>query len=311
MNRTGSRRRGTRTGPRTAFTLTKLLVAKPAVARRAKARATRTTFTLIELPACQPKPRGRRQAKAAFTLIELLVVVAILAILMAMLLPVLGRAKRRVNLTECTSRQRQLSQLYSLYESDNDTWFPWTHGGRYWRGGMGVPQGFKLGDYGPFEIPGTPDFLGRDNASLWNCVGDKWFGVGVSILVGFQPQSGQVRFMPAGGLSGAGPDMPTPYGNRAPPYLSNPHITIRRSTDIGSQRICQTFFCCFSYSDNRFVFSRFPQYGSHDWQYGNPVSCGVSTWSDGHATTWYAPKDIQIMFEMGSDDAELWNNEAM
>ncbi len=66
----------------------------------------------------------RRQCVAVFTLIELLVVVAIIAILAAMLLPVLGRAKYQAQLTVCMSTQRQLGPGLMLYADENSDWFP-------------------------------------------------------------------------------------------------------------------------------------------------------------------------------------------
>ncbi len=62
--------------------------------------------------------------KYAFTLVELLVVIGIIAILMGMLMPVLGRAKEKANRIKCLNNLRQLDLAATLYVGDHDGQYP-------------------------------------------------------------------------------------------------------------------------------------------------------------------------------------------
>jgi len=63
--------------------------------------------------------------RRGFTLIELLVVVAIIALLIAILLPSLGKARELSNRSVCAANIRGIQQSLVVYSSGNDQYYPW------------------------------------------------------------------------------------------------------------------------------------------------------------------------------------------
>ena len=123
-------------------TLTKLLLAPPAIARKPVGRTGVTT----------------RQSSSWFTLIELLVVTAIIAILIAMLMPGLSRAREKAKRVLCMSNLKQIGVAEFDYAAAHDTQFIHFMSGTAWVIKNGGYSGIVSDARDAFQSAGiTPD----------------------------------------------------------------------------------------------------------------------------------------------------------
>jgi prepilin-type N-terminal cleavage/methylation domain-containing protein len=104
------------------------------------------------------RPLNKKPTARAFTLIELLVVIAIIGLLVAILLPALGKAKKAALLTRSLSNIRQICVSAAAYQDDFKRKMPLTLA--YTRGGTQVP-GVTL------EGWCTWSFGGKNNQASW------------------------------------------------------------------------------------------------------------------------------------------------
>jgi len=126
-----------------------------------------------------------RKQQAAFTLIELLVVIAIIAVLAALLLPVLARSKAKARSIVCLNNLKQLEMSCHLYTADNNDFLVLNQAGGF-VGGPSNTNGPSIESNAVSWCPGiAPHDLTTDNvknglifpynksAALYHCPADR------------------------------------------------------------------------------------------------------------------------------------------
>ncbi len=104
----------------------------PCVSKYVAGRSDRSAVAICSLT------RKPRQHPAGFTLVELLVVVGIISLLVSMLLPSLGKARKQAQQVACMANLRQIGLLSQVYSNDNGGWIVATRNTAQWGGNWPV-----------------------------------------------------------------------------------------------------------------------------------------------------------------------------
>jgi prepilin-type N-terminal cleavage/methylation domain-containing protein/prepilin-type processing-associated H-X9-DG protein len=118
------------------------------------------------------------RAKTGFTLIELLVVIAIIAILAAMILPAVSKAKAKAHQTSCLSNLRQLQTAWTIYLGDHADVMP--ENKMYGAGVLGCANRTNSWVTGNAQATADPVFITQGsiypyspNLGLYHCPADR------------------------------------------------------------------------------------------------------------------------------------------
>jgi prepilin-type N-terminal cleavage/methylation domain-containing protein/prepilin-type processing-associated H-X9-DG protein len=148
-----------------------------------------------------PSPRINRTS-SGFTLVELLTVIAVLAVLVAILFPVVGGLVEKARLTQCQSNLRQIAAGVHGYIADNSGKYPlarsYTEPGTGWEGPFWTDQ---IEPYTDSESAQRLKHQGRTGESIFYCPssplhhGISDYGINPNVVI--HPDGNNARGLPA------------------------------------------------------------------------------------------------------------------
>ncbi|HYE18184.1 MAG TPA: prepilin-type N-terminal cleavage/methylation domain-containing protein [Tepidisphaeraceae bacterium] len=197
---------------------------------------------------------SQRPRAAAFTLVELLVVIGIIALLISILLPVLGKARDSANRTACLSNLRQVGMAFMMYTGDNKGYFPYNtsyarSGSRLAGGGAGgyppaygtnlvknfdfVDPGAGSGtDYGPhpedwihWQVKFAPGYRSLGDSAIGKYLGGNGSSPAMTKLLRCPSDTDVEIRQPAGDAAGG-------EGGYSYSYTMNANMSFRKITQV-------------------------------------------------------------------------------
>jgi prepilin-type N-terminal cleavage/methylation domain-containing protein/prepilin-type processing-associated H-X9-DG protein len=242
--------------------------------------------------ATPPVSRRAFRASRAFTLAELLIVIAIIGVLISILLPTLGAARRSANSAKCLAALRDLGLAFQQYAQDNRRAFPvveYSPNANVLTPGSPARRPWQdfLVKYVHKKEPSQPEVKLEQylpNSVLWGCPSfdrDNWFRPDVDAGLQNFSLSSPNKFNTGYGMSRW---TLAPYGTAGPPYTVQKNATdaagpgnLAMFRDAGTPRVDGAFFKMEIWGKRASERGLLADSNSYDlW--------GSATWSKAHVT---------------------------
>jgi prepilin-type N-terminal cleavage/methylation domain-containing protein/prepilin-type processing-associated H-X9-DG protein len=230
---------------------------------------------------------GQSIRRRGFTLLELLAVIATIAILAALLLPVLSKAKIKAQRTVCVSNLRQLVEAWVAYNHDNEFLVPsFTNADAWVQGNMA-----KLSEAGDATlIQAGKLYQYNQNAGIYHCPGDQ--GVRIAGQTVPTVRSYSMNCFLGSRDPGLGP-IPPIAGNNFIPFFAKESELTRPSqlwvlVDEDERSINDGFFIT---DPTAHMWLDLPAMSAHRHNFSYTLA-----FADGHAEAWRLtdPRSLQV-----------------